>query len=136
MRRRGFILSGLLMATGPFLSRAYGATEPDTPAARQVKRYIEALLGPMNDDDVYKVIAEIEKTPSLSRDALPGFRSNIHGLQPYGIVRATATEAEYVARDPNLDAWIHFVVTVEPDPPHRILSLKAKPGDPPPAGSN
>jgi hypothetical protein len=48
----------------------------------------------MSDDDAYKVIAQIEKTPSLSREALSGFRSQIHGLQPYGIVRATETEAD------------------------------------------
>jgi hypothetical protein len=111
----------------PSAPRARAADEPDAPATRQVKRYMDILLSPMNDDDAYKAIAEIEKTPSFTREVLPRFRADIHGMEPYGIVRASATEAEYVARDPRMSAWIHIVVTVEPDPPHRILSLRMTP---------
>jgi CubicO group peptidase (beta-lactamase class C family) len=63
-------------------------------------------------------------TPAIWSQA----RSALKQLQIHRLERADATEADYSAYDPAVEAWTRIAFRVEAEPPHRIMNMQLAPG--------
>jgi D-alanyl-D-alanine carboxypeptidase len=109
-------------------------TAQESVAVAQLERFLRAVATG-DDDTSFNAVREIYSSPTLNRAAWPRQRAFLQRLQFHGVERATATDAEITAYDPDADGWAHLVATVDPQPPHRIarmiVVLGARPRDVP-----
>lgn len=126
-----FILStGISTFAGP-------AEFPDTPAGKRARE----ILGLLNqgDEDAARQYIESGYTPGF-RDAFP-MSQHLGMFQMTGkmfpqlalgqVVESLDTGIRVALRSASTKAWLHLDLQVEPQAPHRILSMGLFPGDPP-----
>ncbi len=93
-----------------------------SPAVTQLQLFLKAAATG-DDDTSFDAVREIYESPSLNRSTWPTERVILRRLKYHGVERATATDAEITAYDPVVDAWMHLVASVDPQPPHRINAM-------------
>jgi D-alanyl-D-alanine carboxypeptidase len=109
----------------PAASQSFSSSPlTETPATQQVRRFLEIARGPEDDDASFKALLAFDATGLWKRETWPQVRAGMRRLELHGFASATATEADFVARDPDEDSWPHLMVAVEPAPSHRIASLR------------
>ena len=146
MHRRRFLAllaTGSAVAAGStLLSWTHAATTtraaqqdfplPDTPVGRTFRRWLAAYNA-----------ADIEALRAFHRDSSPAdqvegrtaldliFRRQTGGIDPYGVIRSEEFELTILGRSRLTELWLEGLMTVSPDPPHRLLGLGGRPIAPP-----
>ncbi len=127
------ILFILFAGATPIFSQAAGrATEiPDTPAAHQFRNWLTVF----NQGDRARMLQFFTHSyPSevarLDHDV--SFRKGTGGFDFRKTVEATATQFTAMVQERGSDQFAQAVVTVEPNEPHRILTIGLRPIPRPP----
>jgi CubicO group peptidase (beta-lactamase class C family) len=112
----------------------FAADLPDTPARNRAKEIIELLndSGSYESDDYIKsqyAPAFRESFPLASHKAIFQTTKTMFGkLKVVDITKAAEYEINLVLKSETKDAWLNLVLQVEPETPHRVLSMGLMPG--------
>lgn len=122
--RTACILFMLLASASPVFSPLAGqaAVAPDTPAEHQFRNWLSAF----NSGDratMLKFFTDSFPSEVANIDRDVDFRKGTGGFELKQIVEATATQFTALVQERGSDQLARAVVTVEPNAPHRILTL-------------
>ena len=104
---------------------------PDTPAGRAAAEYLRAYAG--GPDSLKKLFEERfvphPERPLAMRMQFHGrVRDELGAITPAAIVESTPTKLVLAVRPSRGEARVTLFVTVEPDAPHRIVSVQVQAG--------
>lgn len=123
------LLLALLAAAGLAGVLAAQAPPPDTPAVRQLARWLETFNA--GDRDAWQrfINEHFPSSPNQSIDRDLDFRVRTGGLDLVTVEKATTTEATALLKERDSDAsGARLTLAVEAQEPHRIVSIGLRPG--------
>ena len=110
---------------------------PSTPAGKRVKEVVELLNGTSSYE--LEDYVNNQYAPDF-RDAFPvaahkgifqTTQTMFDKVKVVDIINSTQNEISIVLKSEIKDAWLNLILQVEPDDPHRIVSIGLRPGLPP-----
>jgi CubicO group peptidase (beta-lactamase class C family) len=133
--KMALISTWLLSAPGTARSQE-SVTLPDTPVAKQVKRYLEVLAS--GDKDQLKKFIEENFAASFIKDISldqhlqvnAGFAEQAGGITPRKIVSSSPTQLTLLGAAKKGTALFRVSIAVEATPPHKITSVGFRRPDP------
>ena len=132
MKKTVFIILALFWVTSCFTQDL-----PNTPAGKQAKEVLELLNGTSSyklDDYINSQYAPgfRDAFPVATHKSIFQTTQTMFGkVNVVDIKKSTPNEISLVIKSESKDAWLNLILQVEPDPPHRIVSMGLKPGSNP-----
>ena len=120
-----------------FVINCFAQDLPKTPAGKRAQEVVELLNGTSSnelEDYINKQYAPV------FRDAFPvaahkgifqTTQTMFEKVKVVNITKSTRNEISIVLKSEIKDAWLNLIMQVEPDDPHRIVSMGLRPGSRP-----
>jgi D-alanyl-D-alanine carboxypeptidase len=101
----------------------------ETPASDFARRLLEAAA---TSDAAFLAFAHASNPKSpVTDEQLLGLREQIKSLQVHSLEHASATHADLLVFDPNMEGWAEFSIDVAVEEPRTVTGLRIRPADRP-----